>query len=132
MADRIISMRTHLYDALVEVGAPGSWEHIKKQIGMFRWGQRAGLPRALGAARCLVALRTGVWDAGRAFRSARFPGCMPTQPPPHSHTTPNPACRALQLHWAHQGKQVESSGCWGVVWERAPQLGLLPSVTRLC
>ena len=37
MADRIITMRQKLYDALQEVGAPGSWEHIVKQIGMFSY-----------------------------------------------------------------------------------------------
>ena len=35
MADRIITMRTGLFDALKEVGAPGGWEHIVNQIGMF-------------------------------------------------------------------------------------------------
>lgn len=36
MADRIISMRTRLYDNLVSLGTPGEWSHIKSQIGMFR------------------------------------------------------------------------------------------------
>jgi aspartate aminotransferase len=35
MADRIISMRHQLYDALTERGTPGDWRHIIKQIGMF-------------------------------------------------------------------------------------------------
>ncbi|KAI0963505.1 hypothetical protein AcW1_000563 [Taiwanofungus camphoratus] len=35
MADRIISMRTRLYDNLVSLGTPGEWSHIKSQIGMF-------------------------------------------------------------------------------------------------
>ena len=35
MADRIISMRSALYDALVELKTPGQWGHIKSQIGMF-------------------------------------------------------------------------------------------------
>jgi len=36
MALRIISMREQLYDALTkELHTPGSWEHIKSQIGMF-------------------------------------------------------------------------------------------------
>lgn len=35
MADRIHTMRQGLYDALQEVGAPGDWTHILKQIGMF-------------------------------------------------------------------------------------------------
>jgi aspartate aminotransferase len=35
MADRIIDMRSRLYDTLIELQTPGSWEHIKSQIGMF-------------------------------------------------------------------------------------------------
>ncbi len=35
MADRIISMRSRLYDLLVELKTPGEWGHIKSQIGMF-------------------------------------------------------------------------------------------------
>lgn len=35
MADRIISMRHKLYDALRARGTPGDWSHIIKQIGMF-------------------------------------------------------------------------------------------------
>jgi aspartate aminotransferase len=35
MADRIIDMREKLYNRLVELKTPGSWEHIKSQIGMF-------------------------------------------------------------------------------------------------
>jgi aspartate aminotransferase len=35
MADRIISMRHQLYDALQARGTPGDWTHILKQIGMF-------------------------------------------------------------------------------------------------
>eukprot|EP01018_Ginkgo_biloba_P016418 Gb_29504 [translate_table: standard] len=35
MADRIISMRHQLYDALKARGTPGDWSHILKQIGMF-------------------------------------------------------------------------------------------------
>ncbi|KAL0345231.1 UNVERIFIED_CONTAM: Aspartate aminotransferase, cytoplasmic [Sesamum radiatum] len=35
MADRIISMRQQLYDALCAKGTPGDWSHIIKQIGMF-------------------------------------------------------------------------------------------------
>jgi Aminotransferase class I and II len=37
MADRIMSMRLQLYEALREVGAPGDWQHILKQIGMFSY-----------------------------------------------------------------------------------------------
>lgn len=36
MADRIIQMRDRLYDNLVSQNTPGEWNHIKKQIGMFR------------------------------------------------------------------------------------------------
>ncbi|XP_072966691.1 aspartate aminotransferase, cytoplasmic-like [Typha angustifolia] len=35
MADRIISMRHQLFDALRARGTPGDWSHIIKQIGMF-------------------------------------------------------------------------------------------------
>ncbi|KAG1346722.1 putative Aspartate aminotransferase 3, chloroplastic [Cocos nucifera] len=35
MADRIISMRQMLFDALRARGTPGDWSHIIKQIGMF-------------------------------------------------------------------------------------------------
>ncbi|CAA2993379.1 aspartate aminotransferase, cytoplasmic [Olea europaea subsp. europaea] len=35
MADRIISMRKQLFDALQARGTPGDWSHILKQIGMF-------------------------------------------------------------------------------------------------
>lgn len=35
MADRIISMRKLLFDALQARGTPGDWSHIIKQIGMF-------------------------------------------------------------------------------------------------
>ncbi|KAJ8751750.1 hypothetical protein K2173_025930 [Erythroxylum novogranatense] len=35
MADRIISMRQQLYDALRSRGTPGDWTHIIRQIGMF-------------------------------------------------------------------------------------------------
>ncbi|KAF3580070.1 hypothetical protein DY000_02034295 [Brassica cretica] len=35
MADRIISMRQQLYEAIQARGTPGDWSHIIKQIGMF-------------------------------------------------------------------------------------------------
>ncbi|KAK1367749.1 Aspartate aminotransferase [Heracleum sosnowskyi] len=35
MADRIISMRQQLFNALKSRGTPGDWSHIIKQIGMF-------------------------------------------------------------------------------------------------
>ncbi|GAA5911433.1 hypothetical protein JCM6882_005001 [Rhodosporidiobolus microsporus] len=37
MADRIISMRSTLYDLLKEVGSKREWGHIKSQIGMFAY-----------------------------------------------------------------------------------------------
>jgi aspartate aminotransferase len=33
MADRIIAMRSKLYDLLLELKTPGEWGHIKSQIG---------------------------------------------------------------------------------------------------
>ncbi|CAH9106270.1 unnamed protein product [Cuscuta epithymum] len=35
MADRIITVRHQLFDALCARGTPGDWSHIIKQIGMF-------------------------------------------------------------------------------------------------
>ncbi|KAF9122444.1 Aspartate aminotransferase, cytoplasmic [Mortierella sp. 14UC] len=35
MANRIIDMRRVLYDELVRLGTPGTWNHIVDQIGMF-------------------------------------------------------------------------------------------------
>ncbi|KAG7587866.1 Aminotransferase class I/classII [Arabidopsis suecica] len=35
MADRIISMRQQLYEAIQARGTPGDWSHIIKHIGMF-------------------------------------------------------------------------------------------------
>ena len=35
MAGRIKSMRAQLLQALKDVGAPGSWDHVVNQIGMF-------------------------------------------------------------------------------------------------
>eukprot|EP00775_Hariotina_reticulata_P011576 gene11576-11720_t len=43
MSARIQQMRQALYEALLEVGAPGNWQHIIKQIGMFSY---TGLTRA--------------------------------------------------------------------------------------
>jgi aspartate aminotransferase len=40
MADRIISMREKLYVTLKDLlNTPGDWEHIKSQIGMFRYSR---------------------------------------------------------------------------------------------
>lgn len=44
MADRIITMREKLHAALKEVGAPGTWDHIISQIGMFSY---TGLSKVL-------------------------------------------------------------------------------------
>lgn len=44
MADRIITMREKLHAALKEVGAPGTWDHITSQIGMFSY---TGLTKVL-------------------------------------------------------------------------------------
>ncbi|KAA0183589.1 Aspartate transaminase [Fasciolopsis buskii] len=35
MAKRVLQMRQLLYEKLRELGTPGSWNHIIKQIGMF-------------------------------------------------------------------------------------------------
>ncbi|KAI7860552.1 aspartate aminotransferase [Circinella umbellata] len=35
MSNRIIDMRKQLYDRLVQLGTPGTWNHITDQIGMF-------------------------------------------------------------------------------------------------
>lgn len=37
MADRIISMRTLLHEALIKLGTPGTWNHVLDQIGMFTY-----------------------------------------------------------------------------------------------
>lgn len=44
MADRIITMREKLHAALKEVSAPGTWDHIISQIGMFSY---TGLTKVL-------------------------------------------------------------------------------------
>uniref|UniRef100_UPI00358FD994 aspartate aminotransferase, cytoplasmic n=1 Tax=Myxine glutinosa TaxID=7769 RepID=UPI00358FD994 len=43
MAERVKLMRQQLYDKLSQLGTPGTWEHITKQIGMFSY---TGLNRA--------------------------------------------------------------------------------------
>lgn len=35
MASRIETMRRQLFDALLKLGTPGTWNHIVDQIGMF-------------------------------------------------------------------------------------------------
>ena len=37
MSSRIIRMRAALYEALIELKTPGTWEHIVEQIGMFSY-----------------------------------------------------------------------------------------------
>ena len=37
MSSRIITMRKALYDELVALKTPGTWEHITNQIGMFSY-----------------------------------------------------------------------------------------------
>lgn len=37
MSSRIIKMRQALYDELVRLGTPGTWNHITAQIGMFSY-----------------------------------------------------------------------------------------------
>lgn len=37
MSNRIIKMRKALYDELVRLGTPGTWNHIVDQIGMFSY-----------------------------------------------------------------------------------------------
>jgi aspartate/tyrosine/aromatic aminotransferase len=37
MANRIYSVRSMLYDALVQYGAKGDWKHVKSQRGMFSY-----------------------------------------------------------------------------------------------
>lgn len=37
MSSRIIKMRKALYDELVRLGTPGTWNHIVDQIGMFSY-----------------------------------------------------------------------------------------------
>lgn len=41
MAARLTFVRNRLFDALVEAEAPGSWEHVKQQRGMFSY---TGIP----------------------------------------------------------------------------------------
>jgi aspartate aminotransferase, mitochondrial len=42
MADRIISMRTALRDALEASGSQRSWQHVTDQIGMFCFSGMTG------------------------------------------------------------------------------------------
>ena len=58
MADRIITMREKLHSALKEVCAPGTWDHIISQIGMFSY---TGLTKVSTCAQhaCLVSMYAG-------------------------------------------------------------------------
>lgn len=51
MADRINGMRVRLFEELQRVGAPGRWNHIVEQIGMFSY---TGLTKARGGPCCSV------------------------------------------------------------------------------
>jgi aspartate aminotransferase len=42
MADRVLKMRQALYDALIECKAPGTWEHILNQRGLFTYSGLTG------------------------------------------------------------------------------------------
>jgi hypothetical protein len=54
MADRINGMRKRLFEELQRVGAPGRWNHIVEQIGMFSY---TGLTKARsGLADCMPVL----------------------------------------------------------------------------
>lgn len=55
MAGRIIQMRKELYSALQQVGAPGKWNHILDQIGMFSYTglTKARLCQATGLRKCV-------------------------------------------------------------------------------
>lgn len=57
MADRIITMREKLHAALKEVGAPGTWDHIISQIGMFSY---TGLTKVLHLSCLLFCMATMV------------------------------------------------------------------------
>ena len=60
MAGRIQTMRTKLYDALQEVQAPGNWDSIKEQIGMFSFtGLTAEQVGALMAALLRLKIKPG-------------------------------------------------------------------------
>lgn len=53
MADRIIGMRSTLFDLLKEVGSKKDWKHIKSQIGMFAYLVSLSLPfSCLGPEAC--------------------------------------------------------------------------------
>ena len=42
MADRIITMRKVLFDKLIELKTPGTWNHVVDQIGMFSYTGLSG------------------------------------------------------------------------------------------
>lgn len=47
MSSRIIKMRQALYDELVRLGTPGTWNHIIDQIGMFSYTGLNGKIRSI-------------------------------------------------------------------------------------
>lgn len=58
MADRIIGMRSTLFDLLQELGSKKNWGHIKNQIGMFAY-----LVRAIPSSAARDGVLTGLWRA---------------------------------------------------------------------
>lgn len=43
MSGRIKQMREGLYQRLLKLGTPGTWEHITTQIGMFSYTGLSGM-----------------------------------------------------------------------------------------
>lgn len=97
MADAMARRRQALHEALVEVGAPGCWDHIAAQRGMFSF---TGLTRVSG---CRVG---GQFCLRKPQRSG-----MPSAPRavPHKEHTPSlaegtcclPSWQALLPCWPH-------------------------------
>ena len=44
MSSRVLAMRQALYDELNAVGAPGTWDHILQQRGLFTYTGLSGPP----------------------------------------------------------------------------------------
>ena len=51
MSQRVLAMRKALRDALIAVGAPGNWDHIVNQRGLFTY---SGLSGAVISFACIV------------------------------------------------------------------------------
>ena len=65
MAERIKSMRTQLHKALQEAGAPGSWDHVINQRGMFSFtglNKVCGHPASSVGAHSLSSCHSGTLD----------------------------------------------------------------------